>query len=46
VSTAIPVALGLLGKERFDFIRLRRVKDATLTAPRHETPAAGIRTVA
>jgi Na+/proline symporter len=46
VSSAIPLALGLLGKERFDFNRLRRVRDATLTTPRSETPAAGIRTVA
>jgi Na+/proline symporter len=32
VSTLIPVAFGLLGKERFDFERLRRVKDATASS--------------
>jgi Na+/proline symporter len=46
VSSAIPVALGLLGKERFDFERLRRVTDATLTGARTDTPPSGIRTVA
>jgi Na+/proline symporter len=42
VSTLIPVALGLLGNERFDFERLRRVKDATVAAPRPVTAVAEI----
>jgi urea-proton symporter len=46
VSTLIPVALGLLGSEKFDFERLRRVRDATETAPRADTPVPAISTMA
>jgi urea-proton symporter len=45
VSTLIPVGLGLLSSTRFDFERLRRVKDATETAPRRQEPEP-VRTVA
>ena len=46
VSTAIPLALGLLGSRRYDFDSLRRVKDATLTDPRADAPVSGISTAA